>query len=782
MLSKSPWLIAGVVAIFLTVISMIWLDSFFPLPLPDDQADFSRVLLARDGTPLRAFADDEGVWRYAVQFEEVSPHYLQALINYEDRYFWYHPGVNPVAMLRAAWQWWRAGKIISGGSTLTMQVARLLASHDRSMIGKIQQILRALQLEWHLSKQQILTLYFNYAPFGGPIEGVQAASYAYLGKSVAELSHAEAALLAVLPQAPTRLRPDRHPGRAANARNKVLDRLVKQGVWSASLVTEAKQENIKALFNPKPLLAPLFARRVLNQLADATHRRTTIDSELQQVLEGRLAEFAWQLPDRSSVAILVVKNETLAVRAYVGSVDFANPNRFGYLDMVPAIRSPGSTLKPFLYGFAIEDGLIHSHSLLSDAPINFSGYQPSNFTGGFRGPVSVSEALQRSLNIPAVQVLHHLGPEVFASRLQQGGIDLVFPKSATPNLAMILGGVGVSLEDLVAGYSALAREGLAGDLRFFEDQPVTDRYLMSQGAAWVVRDILQDQSRSGVQASFIAKPKHRQIAWKTGTSYGYRDAWAVGVNAKHTVGIWVGRPDGTPLPGHYGAITAAPMMFTIFDALLGHSNWPLANAAPESVEPQEICWPLGAAVLPSQSHLCHQRHQAWIVDGQVPPTLADRHGQSWRALTQKIWLGEHEKYRVTADCQLSQRTAIDIALWPQAVEPWLTSEQRQRSAIPPLDPRCRNTTVAEGQVLQIKGVAANAILRPAGGSQVKPHVSLSVVGANDSVYWMINEVVHQHSAPRLPFSHRFEKSGRYKITVLEENGNYDTLWLKVIDS
>jgi len=768
--------------ILLIAVSMLLLDGFFPLPLPDDQAGFSRVLLARDGTPLRAFADDQGVWRYGIQLEDVSPRYLQALIAYEDRYYWSHPGVNPVALWRAAWQWWQEGKIISGGSTLTMQVARLLAPHDRSVMGKLQQMLRAVQLEWHLSKQQILTLYLNYAPFGGPIEGVQAASYAYLGKSVAELSHAEAALLAVLPQAPTRLRPDRHPDRAANARNKVLDRLVKQGVWSASQVAEAKQENIQALFNPKPLLAPLFARRVLNQLGSAAHRRTTIDSELQQVLEGRLAEFAWQLPNRSSVAILVVENETLAVRAYVGSVDFADPNRFGYLDMVPAIRSPGSTLKPFLYGFAIEDGLIHSHSLLSDAPINFSGYQPSNFTGGFRGPVSVSEALQRSLNIPAVQVLNHLGSAVFASRLQQGGIDLVFPKQATPNLAMILGGVGVSLEDLVAGYSALARDGLAGDLRFFEDQPITDRYLMSQGAAWVVRDILQNQSRPGIQANFIAKPKHRHIAWKTGTSYGYRDAWAIGVNAKHTVGIWVGRPDGTPLPGHYGAITAAPMMFTIFDALLGHSNWPLANAAPHSVEPQEICWPLGTVAASSPSNLCHQRHQAWIVGGQVPPTLADRHGQSWRALAQKIWLGENEKYRVTADCQLSQRTAMDIARWPQAVEPWLTAEQRQRSAIPPLDPRCKNTTVAEGQVLQIKGVNADAILRPAGGSQIKPHVSLSVIGANDPVYWMINEVVHQYSAPRLPFSHRFEKAGRYKITVLEESGNYDSLWVKVIDS
>ena len=408
-------------------LAFLLLDRLFPLQLPGDDA-FAVVVTAKDGTPLRSFADKNGVWRYPVSIQDVSPRYIQALLNYEDRWFWDHPGVNPLALARAVGQWLWFGHPVSGGSTLTMQVARILEPNRRSIPGKLVQAFHALQLEWHLSKRQILTLYLNHAPFGGPLEGVQAASYAYLGKSAKHLSHAEAALLAVLPQSPSALRPDRRPRAAQQARNKVLNRLRSFGVWSAHTVQQAKAETVAAWPLERPMLAPLLARRLYDEAQPGKPLRTTIDAGLQSQLGALVHDYTTRLPPHSSAAALIVDNRTLAVRAYVGSPELTNDNRYGYVDMVQAVRSPGSTLKPFLYGFAIEDGLIHSASLLLDAPQSFDGYRPGDFSGGFAGPVTATAALQRSLNVPAVDLLDRLGPDYFAARLRQGRPQARLPR------------------------------------------------------------------------------------------------------------------------------------------------------------------------------------------------------------------------------------------------------------------------------------------------------------------------------------------------------------------
>ena len=314
------WLRWSTVAV---LVSLLVLDLAFPPPLPKIR-DTSTLVVARDGTPLRAFADRDGVWRYPASPDTVSPLYLQALLNYEDRWFWKHPGINPWALMRAAGQFVRHGRVVSGGSTLTMQVARMLDRHSRTPWGKVKQMLRAMQLEAHLSKREILTLYLERAPFGGTIEGVDAASWAYLGKPASRLSHAEAALLAVLPQSPSRLRPDRHPDAARVARDKVLQRMVDLGVWSKAQVDDARIEPVVARRLQAPLSAALLAERLRRQRPRAPRITSTLDAGLQRTLEERVQGYFSSLPARTSAALLVVDNATMEARAYVGSVAFAD--------------------------------------------------------------------------------------------------------------------------------------------------------------------------------------------------------------------------------------------------------------------------------------------------------------------------------------------------------------------------------------------------------------------------------------------------------------------------
>ncbi|TZF88280.1 penicillin-binding protein 1C, partial [Lysobacter lacus] len=624
------------------------LDLAFPLPMPDPR-DAGAVVLSRQGTPLRAFADSHGVWRYPVRAEAVSPLYLQALIQYEDRWFWRHPGVNPYALGRAGWQMLRYRRVVSGGSTLTMQVARILDPHSRTPWGKAWQVFRALQLEVHAGKRGILQLYLDRAPFGGAIEGVEAASWAYLGKPASRLSQAEAALLAVLPQSPSRLRPDRHPEAARAARDKVLRRMASIGAWSRRDVDDARVEPVVARSLQAPRYAPLLAQRLRDTYPGEARIGSTIDLDVQRVVEDRLAAYFSSLPARTSAALLVVDNATMQARAYVGSLDIDDAARLGHVDMVRAWRSPGSTLKPFLYAMALDDGLIHSSSLLVDAPQSFGDYRPGNFDAAFNGPVAAADALRLSLNVPAVDLLDRVGPARFDARLSHAGIRLKWPDGATPNLSMILGGTGAKLEDLVGAYASLQRGGIAARVRYTTRDPLVERRAMSEGAAWIVRDILERTPRPGTAADLFDTQGHAAVAWKTGTSYGYRDAWAIGSTRGYTVGVWVGRPDGTPMPGQYGVVTALPLMFEVIDSL-PRSRTAGIERAPASVRSVDICWPLGTAAAAQPVALCHRRLTASTLDGTVPPTLPERLARAWNAGREDFDVDAATGRRLSADC------------------------------------------------------------------------------------------------------------------------------------
>lgn len=550
---------------------LLTITTAYMTPLSLDQTKNTSITVSgRDGRLLRAFTTKQGRWRLPVAVADVDPRYLKLLLAYEDKRFPWHDGVDYLAMVRAAYLLVRHGRFLSGGSTLTMQVSRLLdGRHERTLMGKLRQIVRAKQLEAQLTKKEILRLYLQLAPFGGNIEGVRAASLAYFGKEPRHLSVGQAALLVALPQSPERRRPDRHHVAARDARNFVIDRAVTAGVLELAEANRAKAERVPSKRVPFPKLAPHAAEEVVAAFPDQTHHQLTLDRNLQASLERLAKTHTLLLGQKLSAALLVVENKTGKVRAHVGSSDYLDQDRWGPIDMTRAVRSPGSTLKPFVYGIAFDKGIAHPETLIDDRRTRFGSYTPENFDDTFHGTVTIREALGQSLNIPAVKVLSALGPGLLVGTLRQAGFTPELPGRAIPSLAVALGGVGMTMRDMAALYAALARGGTPRPLvwrstvpREKTTQNATDepKPVLSSLAAWYVTDILKD-------APPPPNAKRGRIAYKTGTSYGYRDAWAIGYDNQHTVAVWVGRPDAVSTPGLLGRLSAAPLLFDAFSRI-----------------------------------------------------------------------------------------------------------------------------------------------------------------------------------------------------------------------
>jgi penicillin-binding protein 1C len=553
--------LAAAVGLILAGAFAAWVASLGPLPLAQAR-QVSTTIVDRNGKLLRAYAMADGRWRLPVDVKtNVDPGYLKLLLAYEDRRFYSHAGVDPFALGRAAFQLVTRGHIVSGGSTITMQLARLMEPRrQRSIHAKLRQMVRAIEIERQLSKDQILDLYLALAPFGGNLEGIRAASIGYFGKEPKRLSLAEAALLVALPQSPENRRLDRYPTIARIARDRVLDRMVDDGRVASEDAAQAKSVPVSRMRRPMPILAPHSADQAMATMKDTPVIALTLDSGLQKVLEALARDRAIAQGPNISVAIIAVDNESGDVLARVGSADYFDDRRAGQVDMTRAVRSPGSTLKPFIYGLAFEDGFVHPESLIDDRPIRFGSYAPENFDMTFQGTVPVRKALQLSLNVPAIALLDRVGASRLSSRLKQAGANLVLPKDEAPGLAMGLGGVGVTLQDLAQLYSGLARLGSTRPLREIvnaKDDQRDPLRLMDQVAAWQVGNVLigTPPPENGV---------HNRIAFKTGTSYGYRDAWSVGFDGRITIGVWVGRPDGAPVPGLVGRTAAAPILFDAF--------------------------------------------------------------------------------------------------------------------------------------------------------------------------------------------------------------------------
>ncbi|MEK1891035.1 MAG: penicillin-binding protein 1C [Phyllobacterium sp.] len=532
------------------------------LPPPLEKArDISPEVLDADGQLLRAFATSGGHWRLATQATDVDPQFVRMLVAYEDQRFWQHRGIDPIALARAAVQLVTNGRIVSGASTLSMQVARLIEPRQgRSLTAKLQQLVRALQIERRLNKSQILDLYLTLAPYGGNLEGVRAASLAYFGKEPRRLTVAQAALLVALPQLPERRRPDRNLALAEAARSRVLHRLAVEKVIGDGEAERAELAPIPAQRLQLPAYAAHLAETARRKEPGINRHTTTLRRSIQQGLEGVARDFAARLGPKVSVAMVMADVRTGEIVGEVGSANYFDASRSGWIDMTRINRSPGSTLKPFIYGLALEDGLVSQETIIEDRPADFFGYRPRNFDMSYQGDVSIRQALQLSLNVPAVRLLDAVGPTRLMVRFRRADVRPVLPPNEPPGLAIGLGGVGITLKDLVQLYAGLANRGRPVRLGDgVQDKPaqIMSEPLLEPVAAWNIADIL-----SGVMPPLGAG--QRGIAYKTGTSYGYRDAWSVGFDGDHVLGVWVGRPDNGAVPGLTGFGSAAPILFEGF--------------------------------------------------------------------------------------------------------------------------------------------------------------------------------------------------------------------------
>lgn len=552
--------LGGAAAIAALAFGLDYADKVYPPPVAVAET-VSKEVLDRDGRLLRAFATPNGLWRLKTTAADVDPQFLRMLVAYEDRRFQEHGGIDPLALLRAAGQFVTNGRIVSGASTLSMQVARLIEPREnRSMLAKLRQMARAVQLERRLSKAEILDLYLTLAPYGGNLEGVRAASLAWFGKEPKRLSVAEAALLVALPQLPEKRRPDRHRAVAEKARERVLNRLAVSEVIGEGEAERASLDAVPDRRRQLPSYAAHLSELALRKDPKAIKHETSLDRTVQDGLEAVAREAAERLGPKISIAMVMADARTGEILGEVGSADYFDGSRAGWIDMTRIRRSPGSALKPFIYGLAFEEGLVAQETIVEDRPSDFSGYRPRNFDMTYQGDVSVRKALQLSLNVPAVRLLEAVGPTRLMVRFRRAEVQAVLPPGETPGLAIGLGGLGITLRDLTQLYAALANRGMPvklGDGITDDAKVIVGDPLLDPVAVWQVSDVL----------SAVTPPtgsRRLGIAYKTGTSYGYRDAWSVGYDGRHVLGVWVGRADNGAVPGLTGYGAAAPILFEAF--------------------------------------------------------------------------------------------------------------------------------------------------------------------------------------------------------------------------
>jgi penicillin-binding protein 1C len=564
--------------IFLLVSLLLFKVLDWLYPLNTQRLNYSTVVLSSDGSIMSAFLSKDDKWRIQIRKEDIPEGLKKAFIYKEDKYFYYHPGVNLIALARAFFQDIRAGKVVSGASTITMQVVRMLSPERRTFTNKFKEIFKALQLELHYSKQEILEMYFNLLPYGGNVEGIKAASLIYLHKLPINLSPAEIAVLMIVPNSPRHYRFDNNNGAIIAGRNKWLERMGKAKLFKEKEIQQAISEPLNAKRMEIPKVAPQFCIQMANKTKDVSYIQTTIDLNMQKKAQNILSEYVQKLMlwNITNAAVLIVRNKDHAVMAYVGSSNFNDLAHQGQVDGVDAIRSPGSALKPIMYALAFDQGLATPKTILYDVPSNFSGYQPMDYDRTFRGKVTVEDALLNSLNVPAVKMLSNMDIATYINVLENGGCHSLVSQQQKLGLSLVLGGCGIKLKELTGLYVTLANGGQFAPLRYTKDQPeIKPVQLISTESSFMVSHILTEMERTDVPANMDDAEHFPKIAWKTGTSYGHHDGWCVGYNDKYTVGVWVGNFNAAESQELSGASCAVPLMAEIFGTLSYYNdfNW-----------------------------------------------------------------------------------------------------------------------------------------------------------------------------------------------------------------
>lgn len=731
------------------------LDLMFPV---HTEVEYSTIIYSSDSTVIHAFLTSDDKWRMKTESYEITDRLKTAFVEKEDKYFEYHPGINAIAVLRALFNNIISGKRTSGASTITMQVARLLEPKRRSYFNKTIEMFRALQLEWHFSKDEIFEMYINLVPYGGNIEGVKSASILFFEKSPELLSLAEVTSLCVVPNRPTSLALGRNNKGIVEARNKWLDVFEESKVFSSDEIADARVESMKVSRHDAPFLAPQFSLKVRDRHSNVPNIYSTIELKHQMRIEQLTKNYIQRMYFRGirNAAVVVVENRTRNIVSYVGSADFYNTEDAGQVDGVQAIRSPGSTLKPLIYGLGFDQGWITPKSVVSDVRVNFQGYEPGNYDGKLNGAVTIENALCNSLNIPAVLMLNKIGVPDLVESMEEMDFKSIGAKKDGFGLSLALGGCGVSLFELTGMYCALADSGVYKPLNWTRNRSeMPMKKILSSGATFMITEILTELERPDLPMEWKNSTHLPRVAWKTGTSYGRRDAWSIGYNKNYTVGVWVGNFSGEGVYDLSGADVAAPLLFQVFNVIDYSENkdW---YSMPSSLEFRYVCAESGD--LPND--FCENQ----VMDYFIPFVSSSKictHAKY-------IWISQDSLISYCSEC-LPQNGYIK-ALYPNhapEIIDYYIKNQIPYVAIPDHNPDCEHV-FSDTDPRIVSPVSGTEYFI---GADESSEILLDCNAANDvqTVYWYVNDefLISGKPGARLFFK---PLAGKVKVSCSDDKG------------
>ena len=748
------------------MVVFLLIDLLAPLP---PAKPFSQTIYAADSTLQCAYLTSDDKWRLRTSLDHLSPELVKAIIAKEDRFFYAHPGVNPLAVARALTSNILAGKRVSGASTITMQLARMAVPASRTYLHKFHEMLRALQYEWRFSKNEILEMYLSYLPYGGNVEGVHSAAYIYFDRSPAQLSLSQAILLTVIPNRPNSLRLDRKGAAAQVARDKWIRRFQESKVFDNQLLIAARNEPIatkRLSLWPK---TPHLCRYLQHQQPSAEIIRSTIQPAVQQKAQNLLSQQIrrFQRFGVSNGAIFIIDNVSHEVVGYCGSADFYDVGAKGQVDGTRAIRSPGSTLKPGVYAMGFDRGLVTPRMKLLDVPTNYQGFTPENYDRIFRGEVTVEAALAHSLNLPVVRLLAEIGLDAYLDMAAQAGFRTIVRQRDGLGLSVILGGCGVTLQELTHFYSTFSQGGKLFPMvwtKGAEGGRNEGVRLFSEESAFLISDILSGLERPDIPQQYLADSKLPRVAWKTGTSYGRRDAWAIGFNPRYTIGVWVGNFDGKGVPELSGSSMAVPLLLDVFTALSygKDKKW---IAQPFGVQKRDVC--VESGLLPGPH--CTQVHPDFYLGGVSPLNTCDRH----RAL----YVKEDESIQYCPHCLPAQgwKKAIYPHIAPE-LSHWLAAQDNSRPLAPPHNPACKAHFSSDGPKVTSPSEDLEYLIER-GNEQ---EILLEAAAASDvsKLYWYINGSFLQAATPKEKIFF-LPPQGDLEVVCMDDKGRKSRVVVKV---
>ena len=749
--------------------SLVLLDVLFPFPQAKLHRQPATVVFDRNGEPMRIILPADHKLRIPVTLEEVPPQLVDAVLASEDRWFWRHPGVNPIAIARATLSNLHAGHRVSGASTIPMQIARMVQPKSRTIFGKLREAVRAVQLTVHVSKREQLAIYFNMAPYGGNVEGIGAASYVYFGKPVSRLSIGEIAFLTTLPRQPNRYDPLRDHAAATRARDRVLRQLRDRGIFTADEVNEAMRQPLPRARHKAPFVAPHFCDYAVQQSAGRARIFTTLDPRVQEIAEQQVRAHiaALRAYGVEQTAVVIINNDTREVVAMVGSTKFFEPQYQGQVNGAVARRSPGSTLKPFLYAKAFDDGTLIPDSILLDVPTDYSGYIPENYDGTYRGPVLARDALIQSLNATAVHVLSEEGVDNFVALLREGGLTTLDRDARKYGLPLILGAGDVRLIDLTNLFATLAECGMYKPVRIFsgDRRPTTGDRMFSAESTSFVTDILLELKRPDMPRAWGMTRDVPAVAWKTGTSYGHRDAWSVGYSERYSIGVWAGNFDGHGQKGMSGSEFAAPLLFDLFRAIEG-------NAARPKKPPYlntgtiEVC--ALSHELPTQ--FCRERLRVAYIPGRTKLHACAMH--------RPIFIDPKTKQRLAGACVASHpHKQVVATVYPPALVAYWRAQSQPFEELPPLAPEC--TAIADAKPRIVSPDASTPYRLRSDAPIQFQEIELTAQSSDAAkLFWFEDGVlIASGDASRKMFVK--PRRGAHQLVVVDDSGRSDSVTYRV---